>query len=327
MSCVNEEVTSPQANGAAASKSTTHEDRRKLTGHLREASVCTAESSRPESSEIGRYSLPQRSRSGSALVKPRREIRLLPLQQTAIKELEEDEIALVSIDPDESESSSSLHDIPVFAERFSSDSALNRTGRDLMSLPTANAVLVENNEDANEGSLRTMDLEADGIDSKEDESERSLSIEDILDIRCGSRTESQRLVQQSAITVTPQASETGSSSLSSACLYEQEDFSISLNENISKDKTTGLLGDQTKLSARCNDSLVLLHAGAAESREKNLRGWRSLKETRNDLYDESMLRFRAQGVGGGALSAQIKGIMGELSDLTLDLSGCSFTES
>jgi hypothetical protein len=64
VSCLlNEEVTPPQqgaTNGAAASKFMTRErDRRTLTRHLREASLCNAEWStgRPENNEAGRYSL------------------------------------------------------------------------------------------------------------------------------------------------------------------------------------------------------------------------------------------------------------------------------
>jgi hypothetical protein len=296
--CVNEEVTSPEANGAAASKSMTREDRQRLNRHLREALVlCNAESGRLENNEeAGRHSLLQKQRSdspSSPLAKPRREVRLLPLQKTAIKELEEDEISLVSMDSDEVASPSSQH---------FSDSALSVAERDLMSLPRPNAA-VEDNEDIDEGSLLTMDLEADGIDYQEDENERSLSIQDI-DTRCGSSgTEAQRLAQQSArstVAATPQA-ET-ELNLSSARLFGG-DFSMSLKSNSSEDETG--LGNQTKFLARCNDSLLLLQHD---------------EKTRNYYYD-ALLRHRAlEEVRGKSIPEQVIGYLS--ADSTLDLSGC-----
>jgi hypothetical protein len=119
--CVNEEIASPQANGV------TRTDRQTFTRHLRDsiqaiptrrcpisqkkeetssdmvkASVlCSAEYGRHERDKGDRWcSLLREQQSGdSALVMPKRGVMiLLPLQQTAVEELEEDEIyCLVSL--------------------------------------------------------------------------------------------------------------------------------------------------------------------------------------------------------------------------------------
>ena len=322
MSCVNDEVTSPHANGVAASKSMTREDRRKLTQHLSdsmlamprrlispkkeeassdvdEAAVCDAESERHKGS---RCSLLRKQLSDSALVKPRRGDRLLPLQRTAIEELEEDNISLLSFGSDEVESPSSQCDI--FARRFS-DSVLSIPQGYLMSPPRANAVIEDNEEDINEGSLRTMDLETDGIDYK-DEKERSISIQDIEIHSCGSRTESQQLQQNDETSTSEAETETETETelrLSKAYFLERDlSMSFTNNKNSSPEDET-VLGSQTKFLARCNDSLLLIHADGG-SWAKNLRRQRS-RETRND-HSDPLLRLRAQGVRGKSLSEQVR---------------------
>jgi hypothetical protein len=322
MSCVNEQVASPHANGAAASKSMTREDRRILTRHLsdsmlampirlispkrEEASsdmdenvICDpASAGRPERGGGSRCSLLKKQLSDSALVKPRRGVRLLPLQQTAIKELEEDEISLLSFDFDEVGSPSSQYGI--FAGPFS-DSVLSIPEGYLMSPQRTNTV-VEDNEDMNEGSLRTMDLESYGIDY-EDEKERSLSIQDI-ERHCGSRRAESQQSQQGGNKATSEA-ET-ELSLSAGCFLEEdleEDLSMLTNNKKSSPKDETGLGNQTNFLARCNDSLLLLHAGGG-SWAKNLRRQQS-RETRND-HSDPLLRLRAQGVRGKSLSEQVR---------------------
>jgi hypothetical protein len=198
--------------------------------------------------------------SDSALVKPRREVRgLLTLQQTAIEELEEDEIALVSIVSSE---------VEVLLAGNLSESSLGSTTpeNDPMTAPSntrAKAAVVDDNEaslwtmdftdadcvadskdernersmaapntrakaaavEDNEASLWTMDFaDADCVtDSKVDENERSMSIQDI-ELCCGRgnrRTES------------PQQ----------------------------RDANTGL-GNEPHFFAPCNDSLSLLQEPA-----------------------------------------------------------------
>jgi hypothetical protein len=301
MSCVNEVIMSPQAHGTAASKSTTREDRRTLTRNLSDSMLAMprrqisprkkdAESGFPEINKGSRYSLLQKQLSDSALVKPRRgSIGLLPLQQTAIEELEEDDISLLSFDSDEVASPSSQYGI--FAGHVS-DSVLSIPEGDIMSPPRANAVVEDNEDSINERSLRTMDLETDRIDYN-DEKERSMSIQDI-EIHCaaGSRSGESQQLQQSGTTATSEA-ET-ELSLSTACLFEG-DLSISLSPG---------LGNQTKFLARCNDSLLLLHAEAG-SRANNLRRQQSRRETRNE-HSDPLLRLRAQGVRGKSLSEQMR---------------------
>jgi hypothetical protein len=321
MSCVNEAITSPRADGAAASKPMTREDRRTLTRHLSdsmlamprrlmsprkekvssdvdEAAACGAESGRPEINKGSRYRFLQKQQSDSALVKPRRGFRLLPLQQTAIKEMEEDEISLLSFDSGEVLESPSSQ-CGIYAGHLS-DSVIIVPEGDLMSPSKANEVVGGGDEDINEGSLRTMDLETDGVDCKQDEKARSLSILDI-EIHFASRTESQQL-QRSGNTATTEA-ET-ELSLSAACFFEG-DLSMPLTNSNSSPEDETDIGIQTKFLARMNDSndsLLLHHAEQAGTKAKNLRRkqWSS-RETRNE-DSESLLRPRAQGVRGKSLS-------------------------
>jgi hypothetical protein len=233
---------------------------------------------------------------------------LTDVDDAATEELEEDNISLVSIDYDEAESPSSSQ-AGIFAGHLS-ESALSIAERDLMLLPTANA-FVEDNENINERSLGTMDLRAYGIDYMEDANERSMSIQDI-EMGCNSRSESQRF-QQSGITATPQgASEL---SLSTAHIFEGE-ASLLLTKNNSSEDETGI-GNQTKFLARCNDSLLLLHAEEAGSHEMNNRRWRKTRETRHVLSDV-LLRVRAQGVRGKSLAEQIRGNRSDSTTISVD---------
>jgi hypothetical protein len=271
-SCINEEVTSPQANaGATASKLImTHEDRHTLLPPLwnsmlspkmeeirtsdvdEEDSVWSwrAESGlKEEKNKSGRYSLLQKQRSESTLVKnvDRRGVRrLLPFQPTAIEELEEDLVSLMSIESRVAESPS------ISTQCFGDSTSSSITERDLMSIPTTSAA-VEDNDDIDEGSLRslrTMVLEADGIDNEEDdESEAgSLWIED-LEMHCGCPP-----------------------------LFEGNFSMPSTKSKSSEDETSP--GDQTKFFARANDSMLLHYDAEAEgSREKNLRARRQSRTT------------------------------------------------
>jgi hypothetical protein len=247
-SCVNEELTPPQANGAAVSKP--QEDRRTLNPRLwnsmlsSEMEETTSDVDEEDSAcswsteSRGRHSwILRKQLSESALVNAEtRGVRLLlPFQPTAIEELEEDVMSRLIIDSGEAKPLSSSQ-IGVSAEHFSDSATSSITGRDIMS-PT-----VEDEESL--GSLRTMVLEADGIKKKEDDQSEGLLWTQEIEMHCaGGRTEGCQLLQRS---------------VSIACsLVECDDFSKPPAKNNNSEDDTGL-GNQTTFLARCNDSLMLL---------------------------------------------------------------------
>jgi hypothetical protein len=129
----------------------------------------------------------------------------------------------------------------------------------------------QRSEDINEGSLRTIDLEADGFTEQ--------SSTQVLEMcSCGS-TEFHRL-QQGGITATSHAETELKFSTSTST-------PMPLTSNFSEEDTG--LGDQTKFLAGCNDSLLLLldAEGARQSRAKNIRGQQS-RDALND-HDDALL--------------------------------------
>jgi hypothetical protein len=170
----------------------------------------------------GQHSLLRKQRSESELVNAeRRGVRLpLPFQPTAIEELLDDLISLVSIEPpDEAEFPASSQS-GLFAEQCSDSPTSIITEIDLMPLPAANADVEEKNYSKGP-TLRTMIFEADGIDNKE-------------------------------------VGEKGGSSTTSYCSLFEADFSMSSTENNCTGDETGLISDPTKFLLRTNDSLLLL---------------------------------------------------------------------
>jgi hypothetical protein len=297
--CENEEgVSSPQA-----SKSITREYRETLMPRLMDSMLPPKkdETTAEVDEAFSVCCSPESGSLPSLTLAPRRGDRLLsPLQQTTIEELEQTELSLVFIDYDEAHSPSNSQ-CDIFGEHFS-DSAISITERDdLLSPPaTANAV-VENNEDIKEESLRTMDLEANEIEYKGHENERSLSIQDIK-LRTGGRSKSQQ---------SDNTAPTTEMSSATACLLEG-DFSRPLTRSSNSEDETDLGGRTTRrrLLARSNDSMRLLHAG---TREKNPRGWQSRRDTRNGNYDAPTRRRLGQGTRGESINEPIGG---NISDLT-----------
>lgn len=178
---------SPQANGATASKfMMTDDDRRTLTQSLSNSMLSPNPPKKEEMSsdvdekDSGRHSLLQKQPSDAGLVNPELGgvLLSLPFHPDAIEELGESLNSLVYIDSEEAESPLSSQS-GIFAGHFN-DSASSITERHLISLPTANAVDEANDNIKEQGSsVRTIDLEADRIDNKEDESEGSLWLQEL----------------------------------------------------------------------------------------------------------------------------------------------------
>jgi hypothetical protein len=311
-SCVDEKVTSTQANGATASISMTREDRRTLmdrplsdsnlvmptrcpitptkkeviSSDVDEALVRGAEYGRHERKKNctsfvkdeatspqangGEASMSMSMTSDSNLVMPTRCPITLTKKESTSSDVDEALVRGAEYDPDEGKKTHPYD------------------------------YLQKQGSDRSEGSLRTIDLEADGGSTEHSSSQ-------VLETySCGS-TEFHRL-QRSSITAASLA-ETELHSLTSTST------SISLTGNFAEEDTG--IGNHTKFLACCNDSLLLLlDAEGARSQAKNLRGGQQSRETLKDYHDALQRRKSRSEETRGNIS--VSTLMSSVSTLVLE---------